>query len=110
MIISEDYSGLLVDKGFRDVMSVVKVQRNFQITIPSEVRKKAHLEVGDLIDFEVTEEGILVKPMEAIDRRQAWFWSKKWQAEEKKVEKDFEEEMVLESKDVESFLEELDKE
>lgn len=91
-------------------MPIAKVQRNFQITIPSEVRKRAHLKVGDLIDFEVTEDGILVKPMEAIDRSQAWFWSGKWQAEEKKVEKDFEEGKILESKDVETFLEEVDKE
>lgn len=66
--------------------------------------------MGDIIDFEVTEEGILVKPMEAIDRSQAWFWSKRWQAEEKKVEKDFERGKILESEDVESFLKELDKE
>lgn len=90
-------------------MSIAKVQRNFQVTIPSEIRTKAHLKVGDLIDFEVTEEGILIKPMEAIERNQAWFWSKKWQEEEKKVEKDFEKGNVLESSNVESFLEELEK-
>lgn len=90
-------------------MPIAKVQRNFQITIPSEIRKKAHLKVGDLIDFEVTEEGIFIKPMEAIARNQTWFWSKKWQEEEKKVEKDFEKGNILESGNVESFLEELEK-
>ena len=89
--------------------SIAKIQRNFQITIPAEVRKKARINVGDLVDFEVTEEGIIIKPQETIDRSQAWFWSKKWQAEEKKIEDDFRKERVLKSKNVNNFLKELDK-
>ncbi len=87
--------------------TIAKVQRNYQITIPAEVRKKIALHVGDLIDFEVREEGLLVKPMEAIDRNQAWFWSKKWQEKEKEVEKDFKKGKVLESKNVKTFLKDL---
>lgn len=89
--------------------TLTRIQRNFQITIPSEIRKKAHLKVGDIIDFEVAEDGIFIKPLEAIDRNQTWFWSKKWQEEEKKVEKDFKKGKVLKSKNMESFLKELDK-
>jgi AbrB family looped-hinge helix DNA binding protein len=89
--------------------SIAKIQRNFQITIPAEVRKKARINVGDLVDFEVIEEGIIIKPQETIDRSQAWFWSKKWQAEEKKIEDDFRKERVLKSKNVNNFLKELDK-
>ena len=63
--------------------SIAKIQRNFQITIPADVRKKARIKMGDLVDFEVTEHGIIIKPQETIDRSQAWFWSKKWQSEEK---------------------------
>ena len=88
--------------------SIAKIQRNFQITIPADVRKKAHIKVGDLVDFEVTENGIIIKPQETIDRNQAWFWSKKWQSEEKKVEDDFRKGRILESENVESFLKELD--
>ncbi|MFQ5963502.1 MAG: AbrB/MazE/SpoVT family DNA-binding domain-containing protein [Candidatus Scalinduaceae bacterium] len=89
--------------------SIAKIQRNFQITIPADIREKVHLKVGDLVDFEVTENGICIKPQETIDRSQAWFWSKKWQAEEKKVEDDFRKGKVLKSKNVGSFLKELDK-
>ena len=53
--------------------SIAKMQIIFQITIPADVRKKAHIKVGDLVDFEVTEEGVLIKPQETIDRNQAWF-------------------------------------
>lgn len=88
--------------------TIAKVQRNYQITIPAEVRKKIAFHVGDLIDFEVREDGLLVKPMEAIDRNQTWFWSKKWQEKEKEVEEDFKKGKVLESKNVKTFLKDLD--
>lgn len=88
--------------------SLAKIQRNFQITIPADIRKKARIKVGDLVDFEVTENGIIIKPQETIDRNQTWFWSDKWQSEEKKVEDDFSKGNILESKNVESFLNELD--
>ena len=41
---------------------LAKIQRNFQITIPADIRKKARIKVGDLVDFEVTENGIIIKP------------------------------------------------
>jgi AbrB family looped-hinge helix DNA binding protein len=89
--------------------TVGKIQRNFQITIPANIRKKAHLHEGDIVGFEVTDDGILIKPQETIDRSQAWFWSKKWQEEEKKVQKDFIKGKVKVSKSVDDFLKELDK-
>ena len=89
--------------------TISKIQRNFQITIPADIRKKAKIKVGDLIDFEVTEGGIFIKPQETIDRSQAWFWSKEWQEEEKKVENDFRKGKVLKSKNMKNFLSEIDK-
>lgn len=89
--------------------TLCKVQRNFQLTIPASIRKKAHLRVGEIVDLEVTDKGILIKPQETIDRDQAWFWSKEWQEEEKKVQKDFRRGKIKVSKDVDKFLKELDK-
>ena len=86
-----------------------KIQRHFQITIPAEIRKRLNLKEGDLVDFELSKEGILIKPQEIIDRSQAWFWSKRWQEEEKRVEEDFKKGKVVVSKDVEQFVKELDK-
>jgi len=86
-----------------------KIQRHFQITIPAEIRKRLNLKEGDLVDFELSKEGILIKPQETIDRSQAWFWSKRWQEEEKRVEEDFKKGKVVVSKDVEQFVKELDK-
>ncbi len=89
--------------------TISKIQRNFQVTIPSVIRKKARLHEGDIVDFEVTDEGILIKPQETIDRSQAWFWSKKWQEEEKKVQTDFRKGKVKVSKNVDVLLKELEK-
>ena len=89
--------------------SAAKVQRNFQITLPAAVRKQAHVKVGDLVDFEVREDGILIKPLATIERSQLWFWSKRWQAEEQKVQQDFRKGRVKVSKSAKEFLDELDK-
>lgn len=86
-----------------------RIQRHFQITIPAAIRKRLNLKEGDLVDFELSKEGILIKPQETIDRSQAWFWSKRWQEEEKRVEEDFKKGKVVVSKDVEQFIKELDK-
>ena len=89
--------------------AITKVQRNFQITLPSPLRKKMRIQVGDLIGVELKKEGILLKPLAAIDRNQAWFWSKRWQEEEKQVEKDFRKGRVKVSKNVDEFIQELEK-
>jgi len=88
---------------------VAKVQRNYQVTLPASVRKKIHLKVGDLVRVEATEEGILLRPVETVDRAQAWFWSKQWQEEERKVEEDIRKGRVKASKSVGGFLKDIDK-
>lgn len=89
--------------------TIGKIQRSFQVTIPSELRKKLDLKVGDIVLIEDHEDGILVKPQSLIDKSQAWFWSKEWQEEEKKIDDDFEKGNVKESNSVDEFLEELQK-
>ena len=88
--------------------TVTKIQRNYQVTIPADIRKKMRLHVGDLVDFEITGEGILIKPQETIDRSQVWFWSKQWQEEEKKVQKDIVKGKVKVAGSIDEFIEELD--
>jgi AbrB family looped-hinge helix DNA binding protein len=59
-----------------------------QLTLPEEIRSKAHLEEGDLLDAEITEDGILLRPRKIIDSNQAWFWTPTWQAGEREVDMD----------------------
>lgn len=38
-----------------------------QLTLPEEIRTAAHLEEGDLLDAEITSEGILLRSQKVID-------------------------------------------
>lgn len=44
-------------------MALVRVRRAAQITMPREIRQAAHLEEGDYLEAEVTEAGILLRPV-----------------------------------------------
>lgn len=57
-----------------------------QLTIPPEIRRQVHLEEGDPVEFEVTAEGILLKPKKVVDASQAWFWTPEWQAKEREAD------------------------
>jgi antitoxin PrlF len=59
-----------------------------QLTIPDDIRKAAHLEEGDLLEAEITAEGILLRPQKVIDATQAWFWTPEWQAGEREADAD----------------------
>ncbi len=59
-----------------------------QLTLPEEIREAARLEEGDLLDAELTEEGILLRPQKIIDATQAWYWTPAWQAGEREAEAD----------------------
>ena len=59
-----------------------------QVTLPDEIRKAAHLEEGDLLEAELTADGILLRPQKVIDSTQAWFWSPDWQAGEREADAD----------------------
>jgi AbrB family looped-hinge helix DNA binding protein len=65
-----------------------KLRAGGQLTIPKDIRKAAHLEEGDPVVFELTEEGILLRPQKVIDSTQAWFWSPRWQVMEAEAEAD----------------------
>ena len=59
-----------------------------QLTLPDDIRRAAHLEEGDLLEAELTADGILLRPQKLIDATQAWFWSPEWQAGEREADAD----------------------
>ena len=59
-----------------------------QLTVPEELRKAARLEVGDSLEVELTENGILLRPLKRIDPSQAWFWTPEWQTKERETDAD----------------------
>jgi antitoxin PrlF len=59
-----------------------------QLTLPDDIRRAAHLEAGDLLEAEITADGILLRPQKLIDATQAWFWMPEWQAGEREADAD----------------------
>jgi len=59
-----------------------------QVTLPREVRQALHVDSGDELIFEVTDDGVLVRGMKLIPADQAWFWSAEWQRGEREASKD----------------------
>lgn len=76
-----------------------------QITLPREVREAAHLEEGDPVEIEVTDEGsIVIRPKKLIDASQAWFWTREWQAGEREADADIRAGRVTRHTSDEDFL------
>jgi len=65
-----------------------KVTRHGQITLPAPVRKSLGIEEGDLVEIEVIDEKAVLVPKRVVDKSQAFFWTKKWQEEEKEADED----------------------
>lgn len=59
-----------------------------QLTLPEDIRRGAHLEEGDLLEAELTSDGILLRPQRVIDASQAWFWTPAWQEGEREADAD----------------------
>lgn len=53
-------------------MSLVKVVRNGQITLPAELRKALDLDEGDYLEVEVEGGNIVLRPKVVVDKDKAW--------------------------------------
>jgi len=70
------------------MMTRTTLRARGQLTLPEEIRAAARLEEGDLLDAEITADGILLRPQKLIDATQAWFWDPSWQAGERDADAD----------------------
>ena len=50
-------------------MPLVKIKEKFQVTIPASIRKAADLDIGDFLEAEIREDGILLIPKTITDRK-----------------------------------------
>lgn len=89
-------------------MADARVRAKGQVTIPREIRERAHLEEGDPVEIEMVPEGILLKPQKVIDATQAWFWTPGWQAGEREASLDIAEGRVEVFQSDADFLNSLD--
>ncbi len=47
-------------------MELIKVRRNFQLTIPQALREKLGLAVGDYVQSDVEDDRIVIRPVEVV--------------------------------------------
>ena len=84
-----------------------KVQRNYQITLPAELRKRLGLKIGDMLEIAVKGTTLILKPKRAVDLDQAWFWTTEWQEAEREAEADIKARRVKKAKSAEEMIRSL---
>jgi len=69
-------------------MELVKVKRNYQITIPQNLRRIIRLTVGDYVEVDIQDDMLVIRPVKVIHPDQEYFFTKEWQEKEAEAEKD----------------------
>jgi AbrB family looped-hinge helix DNA binding protein len=87
---------------------LVKVTRCGQVTIPASLRQVIGIEVGDYVQLRVEGDYIVLTPKKLIDKSQAYFWTKEWQAAEREAEEDIRNGRVAEFDTLEDLFKDLD--
>ncbi len=54
------------------IAPLIKVLRGGLLTLPAATRRKLGLRDGDYLQAVETEEGVLLKPVTVVDRKEAW--------------------------------------
>jgi AbrB family looped-hinge helix DNA binding protein len=84
------------------LMSLVRLLRGGQVTLPAETRKALKLNEGDYLEAEVREGSLVLKPVSVVDRQKAWqevmaiVNEDKWKGPEPRPSPEEEEEQIYE--------------
>mgnify|MGYP001048696774 CR=1 FL=1 len=76
-------------------MELVKVKRNYQITIPQSLRKIVRLSVGDYVEVDIQDDTLVIRPVKVIHPDQEYYFTKEWQEKESEADKDLVEGKVV---------------
>ncbi len=87
---------------------LVRLRARGQVTLPSFIREKLHLEEGNLVLIKVVDNTIILVPQETIDKEQSWFWRERWQKLEAEAEEDIRKGKVKSFDSAEEFFDEID--
>jgi AbrB family looped-hinge helix DNA binding protein len=69
-------------------MELVKVKKNFQITIPQNLRRIIRLVVGDYVEMDIQDDTLVIRPVKVVHPDQAYFFTKEWQEKEAEADQD----------------------
>jgi len=89
-------------------LTLTKVTRNGQITLPAAVRRAAGIEEGDLVAVTIEGDTITIIPKKLVDKSQAYFWSDAWQQAEREASEDITRGRVRTFEDVDALIAALD--
>lgn len=89
-------------------MTLTKVTRHGQITIPAVLRKQVGIEEGDLVELQIVDDHIVLTPKKLIDKSQAYFWTTEWQEAERQAQADIEAGRIKEFASVDELFADLD--
>ncbi len=53
-------------------MTLVKLRKSAQLTLPSEIREALQLAEGDYLEAEIVQGGVLLRPVDVVRREAAW--------------------------------------
>ena len=53
-------------------MPLIKIKEKYQVTIPASIRKKLPLNVGDVLQAELEDDHIVLKPQLVMDKARSW--------------------------------------
>jgi antitoxin MazE len=90
-------------------MPTTKVTRHGQITLPASVREQLGIEEGDIVEIEVEDERAVLMPKKLIDKSQAYFWTKRWQKDEREADEDIKAGRVKSFDSADELIKDLDR-
>lgn len=88
-------------------MTLVRVRKNYQITLPNQIRKKFNISEGDYITINEEGEKIVIRPARIIDSDQEYFYTKEWQEKEIQADRDIAEGRYKEFDNIENLIKDL---
>jgi antitoxin PrlF len=88
---------------------IATIRRKGQLTIPAEVRRAAELDEGDEVEFEVTEQGILLRRVKFADRDPWYYGTPEWEEGLTRALEDAAADRVTSQGSTEEFFAELDR-
>ncbi|EGW37797.1 AbrB/MazE/SpoVT family DNA-binding domain-containing protein [Desulfosporosinus sp. OT] len=88
----------------------IVIRNRNQITIPREYAEYVGIGEGEELKYEISDDGALIlRPVITVPKDQAWFWTKKWQAEEREVDEEIKTGQISAPQNLEDFIHDLEK-
>jgi antitoxin MazE len=69
-------------------MALVRIRRNYQITLPQGLRQKLKVAVGDYMEIEEQNGKAVLRPVKLVHPDQGYFYTKEWQEGEADSDRD----------------------